>query len=319
MHFPRWAGWLGGRRRQVSDGFARSVLAGLLLDAAEHLHRPAEAEALRSIARREADRVAAARLRTRWGGWSYFPELPPLPPDLDSLAAATQLFARIAPEHLPLTLEPRRLALAEQDAAGACPTWLIHPHDPWLARQWMRLGVSWFWGAQRDVDVNARFASALVQAGSAEAARRVAGFVRQALQADPLGPATWYASPLYTTELCLPHAGPARAAALARLQARQAPDGGWPDADRPDGDPQASAIATWLLAEHDPVAARRGAAWLCSRQDRSGGWRATPFIRMEVGRASGRVRHVAQWGSATLNTAFALRALAAVQATDAPL
>ena len=54
-------------------------------------------DTLQEIAHREARYVAQATLKGRAGGWSYFPDLPELPPDLDSLSAALHLFARVAP------------------------------------------------------------------------------------------------------------------------------------------------------------------------------------------------------------------------------
>lgn len=308
MRFPAWLA--GGAQPQVARAFPQAVLALALLDIADRLDDP---QPWRAWAAGIADAVAAERLTALHGGWRYFPGLAPLPPDLDSLAAAMALFARAAPQHLPRCDGPARLALDGADATGACPTWLIHPQDPLPQRLALRAGVRWLWGGTRDADVNARFAAALIEAGRPADAETPARHVRAQQQADGLWPRTWYACPLQTAALALAVPGVDAAGAHRAIAARQRPDGAWASEDRPEGDVQSTAFATWLLASHDPAAARRGAAWLCAMQDDPGAWRATPWLRMEVGRARGRVRQVARWGSATLNTAWAVRALLAVR------
>ena len=127
MRFPRAAGFGGEVETHVADVFPRAVLAGVLLDAAEIGDDGTFRARVVEIARREADHVAARRLRDRAGGWSYFPGLAELPPDLDSLSAVLLLFARAAPDHLPLTDAPVDLALGQAGEDGAIPTWLVSP------------------------------------------------------------------------------------------------------------------------------------------------------------------------------------------------
>lgn len=342
MTFPRWGGF-SGPEQQVSDQFARSVVASLLVDTADALDtadapEPALSSTLRAIARREADHLAAARLKDRRGGWSYFPLLPELPPDLDSLSAAVLLFARIAPQHLPLCDEPLALALGQCDASGAAPIWLIHPDDPARERERMRRSVSLHWGDTVDVDVMARFAAALCAAGRTADAAPTLDFLRRRQQADGLWPATWYWSPLVSADLALYLPGLPTQAARRTLLSRQADDGGWgwpptaPDdrtdanAEPPDCTTQDTALALGILAHPagrsllgtgtDTSAAgaalARGVAWLCDNQTRRGAWRASPWIRMDIGRAGGRSVYCARFGCEAVETALALRALARV-------
>ena len=190
MDFPSWAGFSGGAA-QCGDGFSRAVAAGAMADAAQALagRSAAAASALTTLAHREADALAGMRLTDRGGGWSYFPELPELPPDLDSLSAVTGLFARVAPEHLPLTARPIDLALASRGPAGGCRTWLIDPDDPPAARERMQHAVARHWGDTVDVDVNARFADALAAVHRAGAADSTTGSTA-APTAGKHGPAT---------------------------------------------------------------------------------------------------------------------------------
>jgi len=321
MAFPRWAGFLRGPQRQSSDLFTRSVLAGMLLDIADEAgDDPAWQAELRHIAGREAVRIAAARLRDRAGGWSYFPELPELPPDLDSLAAAVGLFARVAPQHLPLCEEPIRLALAQRRADGGIGTWLIAPDDPPALRARMRRGIERHWGDTVDVEVCGRFYGALRLADAAHHASVLeggTGFLLAAQQPDGAWPCTWYWSPASAMELCLPAfdaasaaAADARRRACRHLEARQHPDGGW---GRWESVPLDTALALTLLC--DPLspknedAVARGIDALCDQQTLQGHWKATPWIRMDIGRAQGATTRTATYGCETLSTVACMRAL----------
>lgn len=307
MQFPRWAGFGGAEDLQASDGFARTVLGALLLDIvvclpADHSARPA----LQGFAQREADRAAAAKLADRHGGWSYFPGLPDLPPDLDSLAAAIVLFARAAPQHLRLCEVPIALALAQRASGSGCRTWLIHPQDPPAAAARMHAAVARHWGDTVDLEVNARFAAALQAAGH-PAAAGIAAILHGARCTDGTWPVTWYASPLVALDLARDLPGIDADVSLAGVRRRMRADGGW--GDERESTTLDTALAVDLLAAADPAAAAAGAAWLCGEQTRRGAWLATPWIRMDVGRAQGTATHRLLFGCDSITTAYALRAL----------
>ena len=129
MKFSRAAGFTGLSEVQTGDIFARATLANLLLDIAALAPTAGFASAFCSIARQEAEYIASAKVRNRAGGWSYFPGLPELPPDADSLAAALSLFVRIAPEYTELCREPVEIVLGLAHANGSFETWIVAPQD----------------------------------------------------------------------------------------------------------------------------------------------------------------------------------------------
>jgi squalene-hopene/tetraprenyl-beta-curcumene cyclase len=318
MTFPRWAGFRAKPERQSGDIFARAVLASVCLDLAE-LGADDGPAAWPEIARREADYVAASRLADRDGGWSYFPDLPELPPDLDSLAAALSLFSRIAPQHLPLCDEPMRWALEEQRADGALETWILAPTNTRAQLKLMRRGIRWYWGAAIDVEVCARFllALGLRDAGRFSGAiRRGAEFIAARQQPSGLWDSTWYWGEVYGTGLCMrllrelaiDQGAVTRAAAA--LWRSQREDGGW---GRWESVPLDTALAIWALAADETLDATdrmcRGASVLLAHQAPDGSWPATPWIKMDVGRAMGRVSQTLTYQSRTVTTAFALRSL----------
>jgi hypothetical protein len=321
MRFPRAAGFQGERETHGTDVFPRAVLAGVLLDAAERDDDLAFRDEVRSLARREADHVAAHRLRERAGGWSYFPGLAELPPDLDSLSAALLLFARAAPSHLPLCDGPVALALGRAGDDGAIATWLISATDAPDDRARMEDGVRRFWGDGADVDVLAHFYYALQARGRAphaDVVRRGARFVAARQTPEGGWPATWYHGQAYAASLCirLLRAVGEGSSAVERaalfLSGSQRPDGGW---GTKAADPQETALALWTLTLAGrplPEAAhQRALSSLLDQRRPDGSWDGSPWIKMDVGRARGGGGPILSYASATLTTAFVLRGLLA--------
>lgn len=290
MTFPRAAGFSVPNEQHAGEVFSRAVLGGLLLDVAE---ASGGDSALRDLAATLADEVAAQRLADCAGGWSYFPSLPELPPDLDTLAATVALFARVAPQHLPLCAGPIALALSHRATDGTIPTFLIGPDDPPERHAAMQRGVAVFWGNTADADVLARFYSALLLL-DAEAHGPQAPLTWLAAQqeADGAWLIPWYTGKHYGTRLC------------ADLFAALAPD------------TQASHAAQAFLSVPAPGAnaidiavSNTPAEALLGLQSDDGSWPAAPWLQMPMGRPSGRIVRTLTWQSSTLTTAYCLRAL----------
>ncbi|MDW8314105.1 MAG: squalene--hopene cyclase, partial [Rhodovarius sp.] len=150
-------------------------------------------------------------------------------------------------------------------------------------------------------DVTGRCLGMLCQLGQAEgkAAREAIAFLLAEQEADGAWYGRWGVNYIYGTwsALCalnaagLPHDHPAMRRAVAWLENRQNPDGGWgedgdsyperggtePDSHSRPGPSTPSQTAWALLAlmaagEVDSPAVRRGAAWLISRQKPNGEW-----------------------------------------------
>ena len=319
MKFSRAAGFTGSSEEQSGDIFARATLANLFLDIAESAVTAELAAALRAIAGQEADYIAGARLRDRAGGWSYFPGLPELPPDADSLAAALCLFQRIAPQNISLCRGPVELVLASADAAGAFETWIVASADAPSDRARMEWAIRNCWGTGADPDVLAHFYYALwlwAPDRYADAVRRGAAKLIEMQQPDGSWRATWYVGPAYGTALALRLLRVAGIGDEARVRARrflldtQRADGSWGDESSA---PLQTALSMAALSETEPgsggIETARGAAALRERQLADGSWPSSPWIQMEIGRATGKILHVATYRSATLTTAFCLRAL----------
>jgi squalene-hopene/tetraprenyl-beta-curcumene cyclase len=318
MVFPRFAGFTGASEEQSSDVFARAELSSVLLDIATLEAPDTECAATwRSLARKGADYVAQAKLTDRAGGWSYFPGLPELPPDLDSLAVALYLFTRIAPEHADLCQEPIRLALANQRADGSLETWIVAPSDGPQQRQAMERGIRDYWGTGSDADVLARFAHALSCFDGLrfrDVVARIIPLVLGRQHPDGHWDVSWYYHPYYGTALCLrvlrKYQGAEHAVrrAVQFLRSSQNPDGCW---GRGQMSPMDTALALWALhcAGETPTNGRGAVDGLIEMQATEGFWTGAPWIQMGIGRASGKATRVATYGSTILTTAYCLRSM----------
>lgn len=319
MYFGHAAGFSGTSERQSGDVFARATLAHLFLDIAAALPDRALASKFISIARGEAEYVARARLVSRVGGWSYFPDLPELPPDADSLAAAISLFARTAPQHLALCLEAVESVLSGALPDGSFETWIISGRDTPSDRERMQWGVRNCWGSGADPDVMAHFYHALWLWDAKrfrDPIQRGAAGLMNMQQENGTWRATWYAGPAYGTGLALRLLREIETGADAVRRAEsflldtQGVDGAWGEELSA---PLQTALSMAALCDTEsaftPPAIERGASALRSRQLPDGSWPPSPWIKMEIGRATGAILHVATYQSTALTTAFCLRAL----------
>jgi squalene-hopene/tetraprenyl-beta-curcumene cyclase len=322
MVFPHVAGFTGESEQQSSETFSRSVLARVLSDigSSEGIKHPLFCS-LPDIIEREAERVAAARLPDREGGWSYFPDLPELPPDVDSLAAAALLFTRASPQHVHLCARPIELVINTLRENGGIRTWIFSPNDPHPARQSMERGVELYWGDTVDVEVCAHFYLALLAVDRRRyegLARRGATFILSTQNENGTWDATWYWGLAYPTGLCLEllqslgERDESTRKAVDFFKNSQNSDGGWGWSGRASL-PLETALAATLLSRSDvdsPEEVSRGAiGFLLANQLSDGSWEGSPWIKMEVGRAHGTATHTLSYRSTTLTTAMCLRAL----------
>lgn len=294
MRFPQAAGFSGSSEWQAGDVFSRAILGSLLLDIADTTNDTHDAAELRELAAAQAEHVAARKLHDCAGGWSYFPGLPELPPDLDTLGAAITLFARVAPQHLALCRRPIEIALAQRAADGSIPTFLVSAEDDEPARlQAMKRGATLYWGNMPDADVLARFYTSLLWLDApAYAPLAPLAWLAERQQPDGCWLIPWYAGRHYGTRLC------------ADLFEAIAP-----------GAPAASAAQDFLrrpapaASPLDIAVSQLPRQPMREQQQSDGSWPASPWIEMPMGRPTGRVLRTLKWQSRTITTAYCLRAM----------
>jgi squalene-hopene/tetraprenyl-beta-curcumene cyclase len=291
LSFPAEQGFRGPEWIHTGDVFARALIADALLDAAA-LYGDAIAPVIHS----ECDYLLSRRRGGVAGGWSYFPGLAELPPDADDLAQIMTVLLRSGrADDIRAHCEgPLRVLLEEcSHDDGSMETWIIPRHekgpDEELQARWT--AETWGRGADAEVVANVLHMLALYDAPRfAHVIERGAAWLAGLQSADGSWQSRWYEGPFYGTYAAVRVLTGRHDEAVQRAIAfagRAHPE-----------DPLNAALATL-------IAPRRNALPTAS-------FPPIPFIRMELGRATGRVHQVLRYGSRCITAAFVLKAAVAV-------
>jgi squalene-hopene/tetraprenyl-beta-curcumene cyclase len=326
MVFHHRKGFTGATELQIGDVFARAIIADALCDA-----RDGGGEDLSATLESECIHLVDRRRRSGCGGWSYFPALPELPPDIDDLAEVMQVLTRCGREgELQAYVEPPLSTVLSDGLRpnGAFGTWIIprENRSDLEARQAHRVEI--LWGDTDDVEVVANFLFALTlydRERFNEVLSRGLRYVEDQQGADGCWQSTWYVGPYYGTYVCTRAlAVSGRQAALSRARSflldTQRRDGGWGGGRICSQLDTALALcAICVVAErlgvtapdreriHNGLQALTGALVVCR------GWDASLFGRINVGRARGEAGPELRYGSSAVTAAYVLKAAMAAR------
>jgi hypothetical protein len=318
LAFPRSQGFDVASDEQTGDVFARAILASTLAE------QPREAgDDVDAVVAREIEHLLAVRRIAAPGGWSYFPELGELPSDADDLAEVLRAFVLAGRPELAeaYVTEPLRVLFEECSVQpGVFETWIV-PRRRSALHERQAWWIAAAWGAGPDVDVIANLLHAVWSYDRVQHSHVLTGgadYVASRRTADGLWDASWYHGVCYPAFVAVRFLAAMErdepvAAACSALLARRNADGAW--GTGPRSDPLATAFALLALAHGghaDDV--ERAIRVLVAAQGPDGAWDAVPWIKMELGRADGAVHTVLSYGSRTITTAYALRALRSVEA-----
>ncbi|SDS74220.1 prenyltransferase/squalene oxidase repeat-containing protein [Actinopolymorpha singaporensis] len=261
--------------------------------------------------------ILRAKHRSVRGGWNYIADVEELPPDLDDLGQVLQVLSRYGDPALAASCEEgARLASDQQEPDGGINTWIIDPRGSSPADLAVRayLPVMGGWGVHSEVVAN--FAAGLLRYDRVRFAvplRKIAHYLAGAQEADGSWTSKWYAGPYYGTfravsvlaELLPGHEAIAHARRF--LYARQNPDGSWGEGQP---DPLDTALALLGIlesgsAKDSEAPVNRGLDALVRSQAADGTWDPRPWIVFPT------VDGPVTYGSRTMTTAFALKALVA--------
>ena len=320
MHFPREQGFQGQREWHSGDIFARALITDSLHDANALCGGQLDA-----MIARELDYLVGARRQDGVGAWSYFPELVELPPDIDDLAQVMLALMRGGRDPMPHCAAALQTALQDgRHDDGALDTWIVPRARRSAAQQCQALWVSQAWGGGADVEVMANLLHVL---GKLDARRHgstiVAGanYIAARQLASGAWQSSWYHGPYYGCYQCLRLlAGiapqhPAVQRACTFLLQTQLSNGAWALTAAGHADALSSALAVLALCasrRDDAIQAARAGVRALAELGRSGPWPAVPFIRMDLGRADGKVRHTLTYQSELVTAAFVLKAACAL-------
>lgn len=247
------------------------------------------------------------------GGWSYFQDVPELPPDADDLGQVLQALARAGGRDLAATCdEPVRMALDARDPSGGIPTWILDPLAPGELDRRIQRYLDVMGGVGVHPEVVANLLAGLLLADPDRYATCLAdGLAYLDAVQEPGGwwESKWYAGPFYGTFKAAVIVGALAPSGTTAYRARdfirdsQQRDGGW-------GDPLATAHALLAAAALGDTGAdlELGLARLAAEQEQDGGWPAVAWIQFPT--TDGLQTHA----SRTMTTAFALKACLAAGA-----
>jgi squalene-hopene/tetraprenyl-beta-curcumene cyclase len=311
LTFPRLMGGQVVNATHAALLSFRAVALDALLDAAE-----AGLQVCDRVLAQEALWILRAKHREVRGGWNYVQEAPELPPDADDLGQVLQVLWRLGGRELASTCEDGIiLALDSAEAHGGFNTWILDSEGRTEADRLILdyLPIMGGWGVHTEVVANLlygllvyhreRFLSAVV---------RTIPYFEGTQTHEGFWLSKWYRGPFYGTFRVLSVLGevaphhPAVAKAAAYLLGSQKSDGGWGEQV---SEPLSTAFAILGLVasrQRDTAdAATHGQRYLRLNQEKDGHWESCEWISFPS--RDGPV----VYGSATMTTAFSLKALLA--------
>jgi len=334
MPFPTEQGFLGPEITHIGDVFQRAILAEALASASTVTHT-----SLDGILDREIAYLISCRRMQGVCGWSYFPGLLELPPDADDLAQVIiALVACGRPHDIVRFCLPSLSVLLEEDSYpdGAFETWIVprtRNAEQELQVRWIR--QAWGWGPDAEVMANLLYALHLYDALRFQSViRRGAEFLASRQADDGSWKSTWYHGHFYGTWMCLRLfcaaglEGEALRKGLLFLQKSRREDGAW--GWQQSSDPLSTAFALMGLSDCLTLAgfpatsapvldaseildhANLAALYLRSFANTHQEWPDVPFIRMELGRPTGRPWQVLSYGNSLMTAAFVMKAACAL-------
>ncbi len=312
--YPETLGFEVHDTSRYGDVFQRALIAEVMSDADALLEG-----ALRPLLEHEVRHVLGCQLPYGFGGWSYFPNLPDLPPDLDDLAQVMNMLLHCgyreqvaAHCETPLEVVLRDSALPD----GSYETWTVPARDRTPLQERHAALVERVWGSGSDTDVMGNFLEALRHYDArrfAPVLERGLDYVEARQREAGDWESRWYHGPWYGIYACLRvllpvrPGSPAVARALAYARQRQGADGGW-GLEGQRSDALSTALVLVVLAwarQHgagapeDEHRARQALGFLESTVGEDGSWPKQQLIHVGMGLF---------YGSRTVTTTFVLRA-----------
>ncbi len=324
MRFSPEYGFSSKQEFHSGDIFQRALLTEALCEVNEML-----GGVLFEVLEHETNYLIENRVREGFGGWSYFPELPELPPDADDLAQVMQVLFKTGQYSKIDELCSKVLDVLFTDnyhaAQGSFETWIVpakhrNPQQKMHA-EWVKKA----WGKGADPDVVSNLAWSLHMCYPekyAEIISRAGDYIESTQDSDGKWSSSWYYGPFYGTHVCIRLLKAIKPSSKCLLKAfdflltQQNSDGGW-GIDK-ESEPMSTAIALLILADTSFAVnkdtpnilqiASSALDYLQSAQTQEGVWEPCPFIKMDIGRADGHIWNTLIYKSKTITAMYVMKA-----------
>jgi squalene-hopene/tetraprenyl-beta-curcumene cyclase len=313
--FPEQVGFGAGETCYFGDVFQRAIIADVLCDANTVL-----GGALAPMIEHEVGYLLSRRLSAGIGGWSYFPDLPELPPDIDDLAQIMQVLIRMnrRPDVVDGCERPLSVLLRDNmHPDGSFETWIVPAihRTPLEERQAEYVRRSWGAGADCGAMPNLLYALEMYDADRfKEVIHKGTTFLASRQREDGLWHSGWYAENYYAIYACLrllavvdPESSTI-SRAVQYLRETQRADGGWSTVGGTESDALNTAFALLGLATvpgggagaRDMASVAAALKFLDRTRQPNGAWPSCKFIYVSNDRYC--------YGSQTMTTAYVLKA-----------
>ena len=339
MRFPYSLGHTAKQEYQHGDTFQRAIIAGILCDVNELVESQ-----LNPIITYESNYLLSKQCSDSTGGWSYFPDLPELPPDADDLAQIMQVFIKRG--HLDLLKDhcetPLNVLLNDNmHDDGSFETWIIPKENRSSDQERQIKWAKNAWGTGPDCEVIANLLYSLEMYDAdrfADTIQKGIDFIEASQQENGSWISTWYHGPFYGIYVCLRLLTKARPNSFAIqsgiefLLRTQHPDGGWGLSDQSDALSTALALLGMSTIRTENVPAMNNSysgfsqwaddfgfagiddqervqaalEYLTESMDEEKSWKGADFIRMDIASAKGDVQNILSYGGRTITTAYVL-------------
>ena len=305
MYLSSLDGFSGKSCVHIGDIFQRAMVTNILMEAQSTLKIN-----LQSIVEKEVGYLVQQRLKTKTGGWSYYPTCAEIAADADDLGEIMQVF--ISSQNEPLIKQycqtPINILLKDRiTEKDGIETWIIPKNKLTKKQQQQEYFNTTKWGVGPDNEVMANFLYGLARYDKAKYKTQIlksCEYLLNQQSSEGYWESRWYYGNYYGTYVCLRLfkemgiENDKLSRAFNYIKKSQQQDGGWGTDNVSDVLNSAFAILTLrLLNKQIPKSA---IDYLKGKQQSDGSWEAVSFIKP---------RSNDPYKSATLTTAFVLRAL----------
>lgn len=305
MYLSALDGFSGKSRIHIGDVFQRAMITNVLLDAQNNLKID-----LNNIIEDEVDFLLRNRLKTRVGGWSYYPSCPEIAADADDLGEIMQVFIRNNNINLveKYCEKPLNILLLDRiNKNNGIETWIIPKVNLNKQEKQQIYFNTTKWGIGPDNEVMANFLYSLALYDKEKYNDQILKSCNYLLNQQNKGgywQSRWYYGNYYGTYTCL------RLFKEMNIQNRQTTiaynyikksqnkNGGWGIENI--SDPLNTAFAILCLKTLNKKVPTTAIEYLYQKQQSNGHWEAVSFIKP---------RSNEPYKSSTLTTAIVLKAL----------
>jgi len=278
-----------------------------------------------SIVKQEVRKIIEAKLKTRKGGWSYFPQISSLPPDADDLGQIIQVLVKSKYDKVREVCEEPIDILVKYNTNpdGSIDTWIAFPKEEGSVEA--KLNMQQVWGINPDTEVGANILYGLYlydRKRFESQIRRGTKFIEKKQLSKGYWECNWYCGKYYGTWVCSRliklHNGqsPSLKRGIDFVVMTQNSDGGWGQNGKSNALDTSFGLLTISLSAKKKKMRNHiiRALHFLQHHQQEESWEASEFIKVDLGKrfeslGDKNVPPVNIYKSRTITTAFCLKAM----------